>query len=547
MPLAKEIQERVDKWLNGPFDEKTKETIRTLLKENPEELSDAFFQDLSFGTGGLRGIMGIGTNRMNPYTVEKATQGLANYLKKQHTHTPKVFIGFDTRHHSQDFAEIAASVLLGNQIEVFLSKEFCPTPLVSFGCRQFKADAAIMITASHNPPQYNGYKVYGKTGGQIVPPEDQAIVEEASKEAEIQRAPLTSSLLHLVGNEIDDAYFNQLKTLKTKDNTPISVTYTNLHGTGSRLMPKALDLWGVETISFVETQKAPDGDFPNAPSPNPEEEKTLRLGIDQMLQEGSNLLLATDPDADRLGVVINHNNAPYRFNGHQIAVLCLYHLCRHHPLPKNPLFVRSIVTTELFQKIAKGTCIEVLTGFKYIADTIEKHPNHSFVFGAEESYGYLFAPFLRDKDAISTACLIAEMVFEQKKQNKTLKDLLDQIDEEYGIYCQHLLTFRFEESQEGMLKMKTLLKKLRETPPQKIDEEKVISYQDYALPKGSLPPTNMIELRLENATRTLLRPSGTEPMIKVYIECQAIGSEDRVSCQRRTEAFADLLKTSIFS
>ncbi|MES2274093.1 MAG: phospho-sugar mutase, partial [Chlamydiota bacterium] len=488
------IEKRIQTWLDGPFDPETKAQIRKLQLSDPKALSDAFFKDLSFGTGGMRGLMGIGTNRMNRYTIGAATQGLANYLKNQ----PKpekgysVFIGYDMRHHSREFAEETARVLSGNGIAVLLSKELCPTPLVSFACRHFGCSAAVMITASHNPPQYNGYKVYWNDGCQIVPPHDVGIMEEVAKIKDPGQIRMGATFQE-VGPELDTAYLSELKKLQLHPElTDISlkIIYTNLHGTGLRIIPKALKEWGCKQISIVEKQRSFDGNFPFAPSPNPEEEKALQLGTEQLLAEKGDLLIATDPDADRMGVVALDGLKPFRLTGNQIGCLCLHHICTsleaRREFPPNAAFIKTIVTTELFRQIAEsfgGKCIDVLTGFKYIGEQIglweKTFDAYQFLFGAEESYGYLFGTFVRDKDAISASCLIAEVASLAKKQNLTLVDRLYQIYRNYGVHRESLTNLKFTDSQAGMEQMESVMHRLRNNPPSQIGGQKVMHLEDY--------------------------------------------------------------------
>lgn len=554
--MRKNIDERIQNWLTGPFDPEMKAELRRLLDVDPNSLQDAFFKDLSFGTGGMRGIMGIGTNRMNIYTVQMATQGLANTIKKQAGENHRVFIGYDVRNHSREFAEEAAKVLSGNGIEVLLSKDICPTPLVSFACRHFGCTAAIMITASHNPPQYNGYKVYWSDGCQVVPPHDAEIMEEVKK----IRSPsqvLLKNIYTEVGSEIDDFYLEELKRIQMAPemaNTPLNIVYTNLHGTGIRLMPKALKSWGYTHLHFVEKQKNLDGNFPNAPSPNPEEEKALELGIEQLIREKGDILIATDPDADRIGLATPN----MRFNGNQIACLCLYHICKtlkeKGEFPENGAFIKSIVTTELFRKIAEhfgGKCIDVLTGFKYIGEQIsiweKAFDGYQYLFGAEESYGYLFGTFVRDKDAISTGCLIAEMASSAKKRGQTLVDVLEEIYQEFGIHLQSLTNLAFSDSEAGINQMNQLMQTLRKFPPQEIGGQKISLKEDFLFGYNHLPPSDVLRFWFNEGSKLVIRPSGTEPKVKIYAEIVGAKGETEaqvsIRLKKLTESFKkDFLK-----
>lgn len=547
------VQMRIQAWLDGPFNSAAKEEIKRLQASDPKKLSDAFFKDLTFGTGGMRGIMGIGTNRMNEYTVRSATQGLANYIKKQPK--PKdgysVFIGYDVRRRSREFAEETARVLTGNGIRALLAKEVCPTPLVSFACRYYGCTAGVMITASHNPPQYNGFKVYWSDGGQIVPPQDEGILEEVLK----VRSPAQVSSgrgFEEVGEELDLAYLAELKKMQLQAPSPLKIVYSNLHGTGIRLIPKALKTWGYDSVLLVEPQSSLDGDFPFAPSPNPEETKALQMGCVLLEQEKGDLLLATDPDADRMGAAVLHQGAAVPLTGNQIACLCLYHLCanlkKNKKFPERALFIKTIVTTELFKKIGEffgGTCLDVLTGFKYIGEQIRLSENtpYQFLFGAEESYGYLFGTFVRDKDSISSSCLLAEAAAAAKQEKKTLLDQLHQIYNQFGVHREMLKNLNFNDSQEGMNQMQSMMRNLRKNPPSKIGGQAVVEIEDYLKEnQNKLPRSDVLRFWLADKSKLVIRPSGTEPKVKIYAETvgQAIFSCDE-HLKKLVQAFEQLI------
>jgi phosphomannomutase len=539
--------DKIQSWLDGPFDEETKAQIKHLQKTDPTALTDAFFKDLSFGTGGMRGIMGIGTNRLNIYTIRMATQGLANYIKRASVNENlSVFIGYDVRNHSREFAVEAARVFAGNGIKALVSKDICPTPLVSFACRRYQCSAAVMITASHNPPQYNGYKVYWSDGCQVVPPHDEGIMNEVRKIHSPSQVFL-SDVFEEIGSELDDAYLQELKKLQMLEAKPLKITYANLHGTGIRLIPKALSCWGYNDLSFVEEQKTPDGNFPNAPSPNPEEESALRLGIEQIKNQNRDLLIATDPDADRIGIATQQ----MKFTGNQTACLCLYHICQtlvqKGEFPENAAFIKSIVTTELFRKISEdfnGKCIDVLTGFKYIGEQIgiwdKTFDGYQYIFGAEESYGYLFGTFVRDKDSISSACLIAEVAAIAKEKGLTLSMLLEEIYQKYGVHREALINLKFSDGKDGLHQIKAIMTRLRNNPPQTINGKKVASYEDYLRAEYDLPPSDVLRFWLEDETKIVIRPSGTEPKVKIYLE--VVGSSVQ-ECDKRLE----ILKSSLSS
>ena len=531
--LPPQVKERVAAWLKEPYDAKTQEELRSLQEKDPAALIDAFYTTIAFGTGGMRSLMGPGTNRLNKYTIQGATQGLANYILSQKIETPKVFISYDSRNNSRLFAEETARVLAGNGIEVFITKELRPTPFVSFGCRHHRCTAAVMITASHNPPEYNGYKVYWSDGAQVVPPHDTGIIAEVKKiknPSQVKLVDFTDKLIHEVGSEDDEAYFETLIPLQNHPNTnqihgsELKIIYSPLHGCGITTLPEGLKRWGFTHLSLVEAQKTPNGNFPSAHSPNPEQEQALDLGIKQLMSEKGDIFLASDPDADRLGVVVCHDENPVILNGNQIASLCLFYLCNTKSLPENSAAITTIVTTELFKTIAESygvTPFEVLTGFKYIGEKIhewEKSKEFSFLFGAEESLGFLYGTHSRDKDATIAACLIAEMALQLKLQNKTLVDLLSEIYKKYGPFLEGQLSVKFDAGKEGMETIETLMKNLRENPPREIEGQKVIDIEDYLTGKTHipLPKSNVLLFRLEDHSKFIIRPSGTEPKIKIY-------------------------------
>lgn len=547
MTLDLTAQKNIQRWLDEDYDEATKQEIRHLIETKSLDLNNAFYTHLEFGTGGMRGIMGPGTNRMNIYTIAKATQGLANYIHSQNIDRPSVFIGYDSRIHSKLFAETAAKVLAGNQIHVYLFKALRPTPLVSFGCRFKKCTAAIMVTASHNPSEYNGYKVYWSDGGQVLPPHDIGIIDEVLKIeslAAIHQAPLESPLIEWVLEEIDEAYLQAIAKLPlyrremAEKGQELKIVYTSLHGTGITLMPQVLKGWGFSSLSYVEPQITPDGHFPFAPKPNPEERAALELGIRQLKQNGGDILIATDPDADRVGVAVLHQNEVTILNGNQIACLCLHHILERQSelgtLPENAAFIKTIVTSELFKTICehyKSGCFETLTGFKYIAEVIRNwelagNP-YRYIFGGEESYGYLWGTQTRDKDALSSAALICEMALMAKLKGKTLVDLLHDLWRKFGLYDEKLLSLNFPETKEGKEQMAQALATLRRNPPTAIDHIPVILFDDYetslrydlrthAHAKLPLAPSNVLIFWLEDGSKVMVRPSGTEPKVKLY-------------------------------
>ncbi|MGE3954056.1 MAG: phospho-sugar mutase [Parachlamydiales bacterium] len=540
------IERQIGAWLEGDYDLDTKAEIQRLQRENPEALVDAFYTDLKFGTAGLRGIMGVGSNRMNVYTVRRATLGLARYLENQKAPGP-VLIAYDSRHNSRRFAEETARVLAACNREALLYREIRPVPLASFGCRYQHCAAAVMITASHNPPEYNGYKVYWSHGGQVLPPDDSGIIEEVERIKaldKIKTVPLNHPLIHQIDGEVDAAYLSAIVDCQSypeqnqKEGGKLALTYTSLHGTGITLMPEALKRWGFSNLSLVEKQCLPDGDFPTTKSPNPEEEEALSLGIEQLRKAGGDLLIATDPDADRLGAAILHEGEPVIFTGNQIACLCLDHLCqaaaKTGSLPKTTTFIKTIVTTELFRTIAIASgfrCIDLLPGFKYIGQMMERWAlappgGPTFGFAAEESYGYLVGTHTRDKDAIVCGCLLAEAALAAKLRGETLLDQLHRLYHQYGIHREHLKSLTYK-GKEGQQEIKGMMEHLRASPPTEIEGIPIMAIEDYLSGKRRepatgtqkplpLPKTDALLFWLEDGTKLVVRPSGTEPKIKIY-------------------------------
>ncbi|MEI8366110.1 MAG: phospho-sugar mutase [Parachlamydiaceae bacterium] len=549
-----EAEKNAALWLEGSYDGETKETVRQLLRNTPQEAIDSFYTTLSFGTGGMRGIMGVGSNRINEYTIRAATQGLANYINQQPfsgklpEKRHSVFIGFDSRHYSKQFAVEAAKVFAGNGIQVYLCDELRPTPLVSFGCRFLRCTAAVMITASHNPPQYNGYKVYWSDGGQVLPPHDGGIIQEVNLVTDPAMVQMTPTVDHpliiSVADEIDATYITECCKLQhyPKENgqhgNELKVVYTSLHGAGITLIPGMLSGWGFSNITYVDQQIIPDGDFPTVNYPNPEIQSALELGIEKLKETEGDVLIATDPDADRVGVVVRHHNECVQLDGNKIASILLAHICEalvaNGKMPPQGVFVKTIVTTELFRSICEAygrPCIDVLSGFKYIAGEIlkwENSPNgHSFIFGGEDSCGYLLGTLARDKDGIIAAALICEAALHAKRQGKTLVDLLHDLYRNHGVYAEDILSIDFNESKEGKDNMKAGMLRLRQHLPTQINGIDVACVDDYQtaikkdLKTGKtekliLPQSDVLTFWLADGTKIVVRPSGTEPKIKLY-------------------------------
>lgn len=533
------IRKRVNEWLTGPYDEETKSAIK---RADEAELIDAFYSDLAFGTAGLRGLMGFGTTRMNEYTVKMASQGLANYINKQKG-TKRVFIGYDSRLFSREFAEFTAQVLAGNGIDALLLNEIRPVPFISFGTRYHKCTAGVMITASHNPKEYNGYKVYWSDGAQIVPPHDKGIIDEVRKVLgieDVKVASFHSPHIQPIDEEMDEAYLKAIRPLQhypeinKKEGMKLKIVYTSLHGTGIMLAPKALKDWGFESISYVEKQIEPDGNFPTVKFPNPEYKDSLALGIEQLKQTDSDILLANDPDADRIGVVVKHQNAYIPLTGNESAAILAEFICStlkaQNKLPKNGALVTTIVTTALIKEIAKHyglACVEVLTGFKYIGEQIhlwETSHEHQFIFGAEESYGCLAGTVARDKDAILATCLNAEAALHAKLHGHTLLDYLSNIYKKYGMHREKQHAVSFPPGEAGMAKMTDVMKEMRAHPPKKILNSPVILVEDYKMGIKNLPQSDVLLYRSEDGSQIIIRPSGTEPKIRLYVSTHAKGA-----------------------
>lgn len=532
-----DIQKRVEQWLSPSYDAATHAAIQEMAKNDPKSLVDAFSTSLSFGTGGMRGLMGPGTARLNVYTIRMATQGLANYILKQGAKEEKkgVFISYDSRHHSELFAHEAARVLAANGIEVHITKEIRPTPYVSFGLRKLSCIAGIMITASHNPKEYNGYKVYWSDGGQVVPPHDTGIVKEVQAITSLDKVRYAPSFNHplitLVDLSLDLDYLAAIHKLQLdpeenkKSGNSLKISYTPLHGTGLKLVPRALKDWGFTNINLVLSQVTLDGDFPTVKVPNPEYADTLKPGIEQLTSSHSDILIATDPDADRVAVVAMHHGKPVILNGNELASICVFYICetlsQKKKLALSGAFVTTIVSTDLIKAISTSyncSCVEVLTGFKYIGEMIhrwELSKEHQFLFGAEESYGYLIGTHSRDKDAVVSACLLSEIALLMKIEGRTLIDYLHEIYKKYGIFREKQLTIDVPGHIE---KMKEMMQKLRSHPPKEILGQKIVLIEDYLSGKLPLPKSDVLLFRLEDESKLVIRPSGTEPKLKLYAE-----------------------------
>jgi phosphomannomutase len=573
----------VDLWLRGQYDEATKVEILKLMRENPQEVIDAFYTHLSFGTGGLRGIMGVGCNRMNVYTVRAATQGLANYINKQSQPSSmhSVVIGYDSRHNSRSFAEESAKVMAGNGIKVLIFQELRPSPLISFACRFKGCSAAIMITASHNPPEYNGYKVYWNDGGQVLPPHDKLIVHEVEQITDLSMVKMVETLSHpliqWIWDEIDVVYLRESSALQhypdinQADGKTLKIVYTSLHGTGITLIPKELANWGFSNVVYVKQQIIPDGSFPAVASPNPENKIALEMGIQVLENTRADLLIANDPDADRVGIAVSHRGQTQLLNGNQIACLCLNHVCKaltlQKKMPPKAAFIKSIGTTELFQAICDAygkPCFNVLPGFKYYGEKIQQWENdangYQYIFGGEESCGYLLGTLTHDKDAILSSALICEIALHAKRQGKTLVDFMEDLYWKHGLYFESLLSVEFDESKDGKEQMAAAMVKLREKAPKMFLGIEVVAIEDYLnssktyLQTGkkellTLPKSDVLVFWLADKSKLMIRLSGTEPKLKLYCgvfkKTFTSVSEAWKNCQNKAEQLLQELLSTI--
>lgn len=542
--LIQQVIEKANEWLNGNIDDASKEAIRKMMENDQQELTESFYRDLEFGTGGLRGIMGIGTNRMNKYTVGMATQGLANYLKKVYSDEDqiKVAIAFDSRNNSQEFARITAEVCSANGFRVYLFNSLRPTPELSFAIRHFACQSGVVITASHNPKEYNGYKAYWNDGAQLIPPHDKNVIEEVRKIKSFDEVKFegNDSLITIIGEETDKTYLDLLKQLSLspeliKEHSDIPIVYTPLHGTGATMVPWCLKNFGFTNISLVEEQAIPDGNFPTVKSPNPEEASALEMAIAKAEKEGASLVMATDPDSDRVGIAVKDNKGQFiLLNGNQTASVLLYYIFRkwqeNGKITGKEFMVKTIVTSELLIEIAKKYGIEtydVLTGFKWIADIIRKNEGtKTFIAGGEESYGYMIGDFVRDKDAVSSCAMIAETAAWAASKGKTIFDILIDIYSEFGFYYETLISV-VKKGMSGAEEIAKIMDRFRSAPPDMINNSKVVTIKDYDLSvskniiKGTedqidLPKSNVLQFFLEDGSKISMRPSGTEPKIKFY-------------------------------
>ena len=543
------INQKIASWLEGNFDATTKEEIRSLQANQPDVLEDAFYRNLEFGTGGLRGLMGVGTNRVNKYTIGMATQGFSNYLLKTYPNESiSVVVGHDSRNNSRFFAETTAQVFAANGIKVFLFEALRPTPELSFAIRQLQCKAGVVCTASHNPKEYNGYKAYWNDGGQLVPPHDKNVITEVEAIQSLDEVKWTGgdALIEIIGAAMDASYIAMLKTLSVYPEviaaqSDLKIVYTPIHGTGITLVPKVLEAYGFKNVHVVEEQATPDGNFPTVAYPNPEESETMRIGLEKAKTLNADILLGTDPDADRVGIgVKNHKGEWVLMNGNQTAVLAFAYMMEARRAKgiaaPNDMVVTTIVTTEMINEVArqnKVNCYNVLTGFKWIAELVkEKEGKENYIIGGEESFGLMIGDQIRDKDAVSAVALLCEMAAYEKNKGKSLFDKMIELYMQYGFYYEHLISIT-KKGMNGQQEIAAMMEGYRKQPPTEIAGSKVVTLLDYQLQVSTnlqtgvqttiqLPKSNVLQFVTEEGTKISARPSGTEPKIKFYFSVNTV-------------------------
>lgn len=549
MQLEAAIQNTINEWLNGNYDQQTKEEIQKLIdSEASTELVDAFYRSLEFGTGGLRGIMGAGSNRINKYTIGTATQGLSNYLLKKYPGEQiKVAIAHDSRNQSDFFAKITADVFSANGIHVYFFKELRPTPELSFAIRHLGCRSGVMLTASHNPKEYNGYKAYGADGGQFTSPDDNMVMDEVANIKSIDEVKFerNEKLVELIGEEIDNLYLDQITALSVSPEAiarqkDLKIVYSPIHGTGITLVPKALAQFGFTNLTLVKEQSTPDGNFPTVVYPNPEEKEAMTLALNKAKEIDADLVLATDPDADRVGIAVKNNDGEFvLLNGNQTGSLLINYLLtawqEKGKLDGNQYIVKTIVTTNLVEEIAKAKNVEyfnTLTGFKHIGHLITSlQGKKTFIGGGEESYGYLIGELVRDKDAIISCAFIAEMTAFYKDKGSSLYDAMLDMYVEYGLYKEELVSLT-KKGKSGAEEIKAMMEKFRNNPPLELGGSKVKTLKDYELgvetnldtkekTKLDFPVSDVLQFITEDGSIVSARPSGTEPKIKFYCSVNA--------------------------
>ena len=563
--LIAQCEQKAKQWLTPAFDEETQNEVKAKIEaEDKTDLIDSFYKDLEFGTGGLRGIMGAGSNRMNIYTVGMATQGFANYLKKnfQDRADISVVVCHDCRNNSRKFAESVADIFTANGIKVYLFDDMRPTPECSFAIRHLGCQAGVNITASHNPKEYNGYKAYWEDGAQVLAPHDMGIINEVNKvKVEDIKFEGNKQLLQIIGEDIDQAYLDAVKTVSIdpeviKRQHDLKIVYTPLHGTGMKMIPRSLKYWGFDNVHCVKEQMVKDGNFPTVVSPNPENGEALTLALRDAKQLDADIVMASDPDADRVGMACKNDKGEWiLINGNQTCLIFLYYIITNRKnmgmLKPTDYIVKTIVTTEVIRKVAEKNNIEMIdcyTGFKWIAREIRvADPGKKYIGGGEESYGFMAADFVRDKDAVSAMCLLAEICAYAKDQGKTLYDLLLDIYLEYG-FSKEFTVNVVRPGKTGADEIKTMMENFRKNPPTDLGGSKVVVWKDYQtleqrdingdITKLEMPDTsNVLQWFCEDGTKVSVRPSGTEPKIKFYLEVK--GTMKCAGCYERCDAEAD--------
>ena len=539
-------ENKAKEWLSSSFNEETRKEVQAMLDNSDKtELIDSFYKDLEFGTGGLRGIMGAGSNRMNIYTVGMATQGFANYLKKSFANkeTISVVVGHDCRNNSRLFAETVAAIFSANGIKVYLFDDLRPTPEVSFAIRELKCQGGVNITASHNPKEYNGYKAYWDDGAQVLAPHDKGIIDEVEKvKIEDVKFNANKDLIQIIGKEIDDLYLDRIKTLSIdpaviERHKDLKIVYTPLHGAGRTLIPESLKRWGFEKVYTVKEQMVKDGNFPTVVSPNPENGEALTLALRDAKEIDADIVMASDPDADRVGMACKNDKGEWvLINGNQTCLIFLYYIITNRiktgKMQPNDFIVKTIVTTELIKKIADKNNVEMIdcfTGFKWIAREIREFEGvKQYIGGGEESYGFMAEDFVRDKDAVSAMCLLAEICAYAKDQGKTLYDLLMEIYLEYGFSYEYTVNV-VRPGKTGADEIKQMMENFRNNPPKQLGDSPIVITKDFLkleqtdangnVTKLDMPDTsNVLQWFCENGDKVSVRPSGTEPKIKFYFE-----------------------------
>lgn len=563
--LIAQCEQKAKQWLTPAFDEETQREVKAKIEaEDKTDLIDSFYKDLEFGTGGLRGIMGAGSNRMNIYTVGMATQGFANYLKKnfQDRNDISVVVCHDCRNNSRKFAESVADIFTANGIKVYLFDDMRPTPECSFAIRHLGCQAGVNITASHNPKEYNGYKAYWEDGAQVLAPHDMGIINEVNKvKVEDVKFEGNKQLLQIIGEDIDQAYLDAVKTVSIdpeviKRQHDLKIVYTPLHGTGMKMIPRSLKYWGFDNVHCVKEQMVKDGNFPTVVSPNPENGEALTLALRDAKELDADIVMASDPDADRVGMACKNDKGEWiLINGNQTCLIFLYYIITNRKnmglLKPTDYIVKTIVTTEVIRKVAEKNNIEMIdcyTGFKWIAREIRvADPSKKYIGGGEESYGFMAADFVRDKDAVSAMCLLAEICAYAKDQGKTLYDLLLDIYLEYG-FSKEFTVNVVRPGKTGADEIKTMMENFRKNPPTDLGGSKVVVWKDYQtleqrdingnISKLDMPDTsNVLQWFCDDGTKVSVRPSGTEPKIKFYLEVK--GTMKCAGCYERCDAEAD--------